>query len=169
MIALPSLKSLRRVVLLLCALAAPVMALDVRTPFGEVITTVGSGQSTVVNLVENPDGTIVLDAVQSGHLAHIGAFTATFSYLATIDYNTGTTLLTGDGVLMTGADDQLFVDVTILEVGPDYPRPYTGVLKITGGTGRFAHASGLLEVTGVDAESLTDSFALAGLIRTRTH
>jgi hypothetical protein len=127
------------------------------------IATLGSGQSTVVDLVENPDGTIALYAEQSGHLAHLGAFTGNFDYLAHIDYNTGTTFIGGDGVIHLAGGD-LTVSVQILEVGIDYPRPYTGILNVTGGTGRFANASGFFEITGVDEESLTDGFVLTGVI-----
>lgn len=127
------------------------------------VTTLGSGESTVVDLVENPDGTIALFAEQSGYLAHFGAFTGNFDYLAHIDYNTGTTFIGGDGVIHLAGGD-LTVSVQILEVGIDYPRPYTGILTVTGGTGRFASASGFFEITGIDEKSLTDGFALTGVL-----
>lgn len=141
-------------------------ALDLRAPLGEIIVTTGSGTSTVTSIIENPDGTLSLEAEQSGRLAHIGSFSAIFSYLAKIDYNTGTTLISGGGTLQNAQGDRLFVTVNIAEVGIDYPRPYTGVLTVTGGTGRFARATGLLEVTGIDEESLTDHFLLSGAIST---
>jgi hypothetical protein len=149
------------------AVSTTALAIDLRGPIGGLTVTQGSGTSTVIDLAENPDGTVALEAVQSGYLSHLGAFTASFSYKAHIDYNTGTTLITGDGTIMLTPKDKLFVAVTILEVGIDYPRPYTGILTITGGTGRYGKASGFFEVTGVDEESLTDSFVLAGVILTR--
>jgi hypothetical protein len=155
-----------RACVLLGVFSSTLLALDLRAPLGELIFTAGYGQSTVTAITENPDGTISLEAEQTGRLTHIGLFRATFSYLATIDYNTGTTLITGDGTITSAKGDQLNVDVTIVEVGVDYPRPYTGLLTVTGGTGRFAGASGALEITGLDEESLTDSFTLAGVIST---
>jgi hypothetical protein len=127
------------------------------------ILTHGSGESTLVGVTENPDGTLSLQAEQSGHLSRLGHFTGSFDYLASIDYNTGTTFLSGDGEIRLPAG-KLFVAVQIIQVGLDYPRPYTGVLRITGGTGRFAKAKGVFEITGVDEESFTDGFALVGLI-----
>jgi hypothetical protein len=145
------------------ALCTQMRALDLSLANIGAIVTQGSGQSTVVGLTENPDGTISLAAEQSGHMSHLGHFTGSFDYLATIDYNTGTTFIGGDGVIRLSAGD-LFVSVQIVEVGIDYPRPYTGFLRITKGTGRFSAARGFFEITGVDEESLTDGFVLTGLV-----
>lgn len=142
---------------------ASLSALDLGLANVNAIVTQGAGQSTVVDLVENPDGTISLAAEQSGYLTHLGKFTGSFDYVATIDYNTGNTFIGGEGVIRL-ATGNLFVSVQILEVGLDYPRPYTGFLRVTHGTGRFAGARGLFEITGVDEESLTDGFVLNGLI-----
>jgi hypothetical protein len=145
--------------------AAPTQALDLNISNWGAIVTIGSGTSTVVGLTENPDGTISLAAEQSGYLSRLGNFTGSFDYLATIDYNTGNTFIGGEGVIRLPAGN-LFVSVQIIEVGLDYPRPYTGLLKITKGTGRFAGAHGFFEIKGVDEESPTDGFRLAGLIIT---
>ena len=143
--------------------ASSASALTINIGGHGTVLTQGSGQSTVVELVENPDGTLNLSAEQSGTLAHLGKFTGSFEYIATIDYNTGTTFIGGEGEIRL-ASGKIFVEVQLVEVGIDYPRPYTGILRITGGTGSFAKAKGFFEITGVDAESLTDQFVLVGLV-----
>lgn len=150
-----------RALLFVSLLSTSAWALNL--PGLKTIATAGSGQSTVVDLTENPDGTIALFAEQTGHLAHLGAFTGNFDYLAHIDYNTGTTFIGGDGVIKLASGD-INVRIQIIEVGLDYPRPYTGILTVTGGTGRFAKTSGFFEITGIDEEALTDGFALTGLL-----
>ncbi len=152
-----------RAIVFVSMLSASAWGLDLSVLEWRTVTTAGSGQSTVVDLVENPDGTIALFAEQTGTLAHLGAFSGSFDYLAHIDYNTGTTFIGGNGVIRL-AGGEISVSVSILEVGIDYPRPYTGLLTITGGTGRFASASGFFEITGVDEEALTDGFALTGVL-----
>jgi hypothetical protein len=149
--------------LLVSSASVSLRAVDLNVQNLGAIVTHGSGESTVVEITENSDGTISLLAEQSGWLSHLGKFTGSFDYLASIDYNTGTTFITGDGVIQLAAGN-IFVAINIVEVGLDYPRPYTGVLRITGGTGRFAKAKGVFEITGVDEESFTDSFALVGVI-----
>ncbi|MGC4073615.1 MAG: hypothetical protein QM760_14090 [Nibricoccus sp.] len=149
------------------SVCAPAWALSLNGAGQKIVATSGAGQSTIVDLVENPDGTLSISAEQSGRLSHLGNFTGSFSYLATIDYNTGTTLLDGEGVIRL-PEGELFVDVLIVEVGLDYPRPYTGFLLVKKGTGRFANARGLFEITGVDEESLTDDFILSGFLLTKS-
>jgi hypothetical protein len=128
----------------------------------DVVVTHGSGSSTITDFTENPDGTDSIVADQEGTLSGFGPFTGTFSYLANIDPNTGTTLLTGQGLFKFANGDQLFVDLIIVEVGLDYPKPYAGVMNVTGGTGRFANAQGFLVINGSDGESFTDPFQLHG-------
>jgi hypothetical protein len=128
----------------------------------DVFLTHGSGSSTITSLVENPDGTLSIEADQAGTLSHVGKFTGVFSYLATVDPDTGTTYLNGHGYFQTVNGDQLQVNLMIVEYGLDYPKPYFGVLNVTGGTGRFAGAQGVLAINGIDEESLTDSFELNG-------
>ena len=152
-----------RTLLFISVFSSTAWGLDLSALGLRTVVTAGSGESSVVDLVENPDGTIALFAEQTGTLAHFGAFTGSFDYLAHIDYNTGTTYIGGDGVIRLASGD-LYVSVSILEVGIDYPRPYTGLLTVTGGTGRFARARGFFEITGVDEESLTDGFALVGVL-----
>lgn len=124
----------------------------------------GSGSSTITGLAENPDGTLTIDAVEEGSLKTFGAFTGSFHYIATIDPNTGTTFLDGQGVFNFSATDSLRLAVHIVETGADYPKPYFGVLSIVGGTGRFAKSTGALLISGTDVEDLTDGFQLDGVV-----
>lgn len=151
---------------IVCAFTSVASATNISTLLGSTVVTRGTGTSTVTQITENPEGTLTLLAEQEGSLIHLGKFTGDFTYLATIDYNTGTTLITGNGVFNFKKGDKLFLSANIVEVGVDYPRPYTGALTVTGGTGKYAGASGLLEITGLDEESLTDGFVLSGAIVT---
>ena len=150
----------------LCALAATAFSVDLVSSLGNVLLTHGTGTSTVTDITYNADDTITLKAEQKGTLLHLGKFNGDFTYLATIDYNTGLTLITGNGRFNFGQGDKLHLSASIVEVGLDYPRPFTGALTITGGTGRFTNASGVLEITGIDEESLTDGIVLSGTIST---
>jgi hypothetical protein len=130
-------------------------------------TTEGSATSTLTDFVENSDGTLSLQAEQEGTLSGFGAFTGMFHYVAHIDPAGETTLLLGCGVFVFDNDDELHLQVTILERGADYPKPFFGFLSITGGTGRFAGARGIIETSGTDGEDFTDPFHLSGVIMTR--
>ena len=155
-----------------CALTSFASAVNISTLLGKSVVTHGTGTSTVTQVTENPDGTLGLQAEQEGSLIHLGKFTGEFAYLATIDYNTGTTVITGNGIFDFKKGDKLFLSANIVEVGLDYPRPYNGALTVTGGTGKYADASGLLEISGVDEESPTDGLVLNGVIVTgqkKTH
>jgi hypothetical protein len=129
-----------------------------------VIPTQGSATTTITNLVFNDDGTISIDAVESGTLSKIGAFTAQFSYVAT-PAPTGLVLV-GTGTITTAKGDKLFVKARILEIGADYPFTVSGLLTITGGTGRYAGATGALYVSGIDDVSLTDTLQIQGAVIT---
>lgn len=129
-----------------------------------ITTTQGSATTTITSLVFNADTTISIEADQSGYLSNIGTFTAHFSYVAV---PTPTTIvLVGSGTLITANGDRLYLQASIVELGLDYPRTLDGSLLITGGTGRFAGATGTLLVSGVDEESLTDTIQIQGSIVT---
>ncbi len=128
-----------------------------------IVVTQGSAQSTLVDLQENPDGTLSILAEQTGKLSGLGAFTGHFAYVATIDFNTGTTFINGEGMLHLPGGD-LEVSIHLIQVGLDYPRPFTGLLIVTGGTGKFAKTSGLFSITGIDVEDLTDNVRLVGTL-----
>ena len=129
-----------------------------------ITLTQGSATTTITSLVFNADGTISIEAEQSGYLSNVGAFTAHFSYLAIP--TPATILLVGTGTMQIAGGDQLFLTASILELGLDYPRLLDGTLTITGGTGRYAGATGALVVSGIDEESLTDTVNITGSIVT---
>jgi hypothetical protein len=124
----------------------------------------GAGTTTVTSLVFNDDGTISIEADQAGHLSGFGVFNGHFAYTA-FPTPTGFVLL-GSGQITNHRGEQLFFAVTILEFGTDYPFVLNGLLAITGGTGRFAGATGALYISGLDEESLTDDITLQGAIIT---
>ena len=128
-----------------------------------IVITQGAAQSTLVDLQENPDGTLSILAEQTGKLSGLGAFTGHLAYVANIDFNTGTTFIEGSGALHLPGGD-LEVSVHLIQVGLDYPRPFTGLLLVAGGTGKFAKTSGLFSITGIDVEDLTDNVHLIGTL-----
>jgi hypothetical protein len=115
-----------------------------------ITTTTGSATTTITTAVFHSDVLISIEAVQSGYLSNIGAFTANFSYTA----------------LVTANGNRLYLQASILELGLDYPRTLNGALTIIGGTGRFAGATGTLLINGMDEESLTDTIQIQGAIIT---
>jgi hypothetical protein len=143
----------------LVVLASPrVFAAALITP------TEGSATTTITSLVFNADGTISIEADQSGYLTNVGAFTAHFSYLAVP--TPLTIALVGTGTLWTASGATIYLKASILEIGAAYPRTLNGALTIAGGTGRYAGATGVLYVSGVDEESLTDTIQIRGAIVT---
>ena len=167
---LPSPSPLPRLCSVFCALLALTLAVPheaAARQAGNPVVTSGGGTSTLTSLVENPDGTLTIEAYQEGFLRGLGRFDGFFSYVAHIDYDTGITQLIGSGMFVTPSGDELHLSVHLVQVGLDYPRPFTGMLTVQGGTGRFARASGLLTISGQDDESLTDRFELSGAISMR--
>lgn len=125
----------------------------------------GSAESTVIALQPTGSATIHLEAAQVGHLSHFGHFTGEFSYDA--ELYADEIVLQGTATLTNDKGEQLFLTADIIETGTAEPLDVTGTLTITGGTGRFAGASGSLAVTGVDDVSLVDTIYLAGTIVTQ--
>ena len=140
-------------------MAAPPLSLSVK-----LLSVKGSATNTITSLEFINDVTLRIEAQQVGHLSHFGDFTGDFSYLAVA--SPISILLVGNATLTNTDGDQLFLTASILELGAAYPMTVSGVLTITGGTGRFAGATGAINVSGKDEESLTDTFKLAGTIIT---
>ncbi len=124
----------------------------------------GNVTTTITNLVYNADGTLSITATQSGHLTTFGNFTGTFSYVAT-PFSDGY-VLRGTAVLINNAGDRLNIVATMVDVGTDYPLSLGGELHVTGGTGRYVGAGGLIAISGTDGASLTDTFRLDGVLTT---
>jgi len=129
-----------------------------------ITTTAGSATTTITTAVFHSDVLISIEAVQSGYLSNIGAFTAHFSYTAVA--TPATITIVGSGTLVTANGNRLYLQASILELGLDYPRTLNGALTITGGTGRFSGATGTLLIKGLDEESLTDTIQIQGAIIT---
>src|SRR5687768_5590968 len=107
----------------------------------------GTASNTVTSVKVDKRGRLRIEAVQVGHLSHFGFFTGEFSYEGVA---TPTSIfLEGNATLTNDAGEQLFISATILESGTGYPYEVTGTLIVTGGTGRFAGASGSIAVKGV--------------------
>jgi hypothetical protein len=130
----------------------------------KVLNVSGTASNTITSLEFINDVTLRIEAVQMGYLSHFGNFTGDFSYLAVASPVSIT--LVGNATLTNDVGEQLFLTATVLEVGTDYPYQVYGTLVVTGGTGRFAGATGSITVRGVDGEELTDTFSLAGTLIT---
>jgi hypothetical protein len=124
----------------------------------------GSAANTITSLEFINDVTLAIEAEQVGYMTNFGNFTGHFSYTAVA--TPATILLVGNATLVNDQNEQLFVTATVLEVGTDYPKSVAGTLTVTGGTGRFAGATGTIAVSGVDDEPLTDVFQLNGTVIT---
>lgn len=124
----------------------------------------GSGTTTITSLVFVTDTIISIEADQTGYLSGFGFFTGHFSYTAIA--TPATITLVGTGTITNTHGETLTLAATILEVGTDYPRTLDGTLTITAGTGRYAGATGVIYIHGIDEEDLTDSVTLRGTIIT---
>jgi hypothetical protein len=128
----------------------------------KVVAVSGVAITTLTSLVFNDDGTIAIEAVQVGHLSYFGEFTGQFTYVA---IPSATSILIRGTAILTNEDgDHLYLTALILEQGADYPYAVSGALTVTGGTGRFASATGLIAVTGNDTVSPTDTLNLDGTL-----
>jgi hypothetical protein len=124
----------------------------------------GSAVTTITSLVFLNDVTMAIEAEQVGHLTGFGNFTGHFSYIAVA--SPATIVLVGSATLTNDQGEQLHVTASILELGADYPRTVNGTLTVTGGTGRYAGATGVIGVSGIDEESPTDTFNFDGTLVT---
>jgi len=127
-----------------------------------VVSVKGSATNTITNLVFLTDTTISIQSVQVGHLTNFGNFTGNFSYLA--EASPVSIFLLGSATLINDQGDKLNVTATILELGTDYPYTVNGVLAVTGGTGKYAHATGTIRVSGIDNVQLSDTVTLDGIL-----
>lgn len=128
----------------------------------KIVTVAGSATNQVTNVVFHDNGTISLEAVQVGYLSHFGNFTGHFSYSAVP--SPGAILLLGSGTLINQDGERLTLTASVLELGADYPYTIIGTLTVTGGTGRFARATGELTISGTDTGSLTDTLDIQGAL-----
>ena len=94
----------------------------------------GSAEGAIVGVSPDPAG-VVLTVLAEGNATHLGRF----SREETILFNPDTGVLTGLIVFTAANGDQLFSTVV---GGFISPNTATGTYTFTGGTGRFANATG---------------------------
>ena len=154
-------------VLLAIAVIAPSTALAKRGGTDRPVKGEGSG-ATTANLATGAatsQGTL--------HLSHTGKTTATLNTTLT-PTGPNTVALTGTSTHVAANGDTIFATLTgtITGIGVGESADFTVVFTITGGTGRFADASGTLTgrgsqliVSQVGATlTLSDTFTLSGTI-----
>ena len=131
---------------LVLALAAPVSAAGHQRPF--VGRTAGEG-SLGPAIPDCPAGSMFhVEGADTGNVTHLGRVTETYHQCAAVNWATGEGWLTENGSLtMTAANgDLLFLSYDGQFVATPLPVPTTatgeGNWVITGGTGRFAGATG---------------------------
>jgi hypothetical protein len=119
------------VLLIASALAAPSLA-------GDTVPLKGQGSFTPTGQTVDPStGNVIIFANVAGTLSHLGQFTGTATeVLFAPDYVS----FTVDTILVAANGDQLFVTYDGMFV--DAQNDSVGTFEITGGTGRFAGASG---------------------------
>ena len=104
---------------------------------GDQVPFKGRGEGTVTNAVPDPGG-VVLTVLVNGNSTSLGRFSREETVL--FDPNTGS--LTGLVVFTAANGDELFATV---EGGFISASTATGTYTFTGGTGRFANATGSAE------------------------
>lgn len=128
----------------------------------KVVNVAGTATNTITSLVFNDVGTISIEAVQEGHLTHFGHFTGHFSYVAVP--SPVSIVLLGTAQLTNDDGETLSLTAVVAELGTDYPYTVAGTLTVTGGTGRFAGATGALTVSGPDSAELSDTLSFRGTL-----
>jgi hypothetical protein len=113
----------------LAALPAVVRA-DQQVPFK------GSAELTVTSVQVQPDGSVLVTFVGTGHGTHLGQFTENASVVINGDTFTASVTLTAAN------GDQVFKRAT----GTISPTAASGTFTVLGGTGRFANATGTGQV-----------------------
>jgi hypothetical protein len=107
-------------------------------------------------LTMSPDGSLTLS--WSGEASHLGRYTASATFVLDADGrgNTGTgTYVAADGALLYFSYHTRYQYV----LGTQWPNTFTGHAVITGGTGRFANASGFADYSGIGQADLTFTFS----------
>jgi len=124
---------------ILTLLLAAVMLASTALPTwaGDQVPFKGRGEGTVTNAVPDPGG-VVLTVLVQGNSTSLGRFSREETVL--FDPNTGS--LTGLVVFTAANGDELFATV---EGGFISASTATGTYTFTGGTGRFANATGSAE------------------------
>lgn len=109
------------------------------------------------NPLYDEEGNLVfMEATGSGHASHMGAIVAVGADYFSPPEN-GIEVIDGDGIFTAPNGDQIFVnfDGTVVDLATGTG---TGTYLITGGTGRFANASGTAEFVATSLD--LDGFML---------
>ena len=133
---------------LVALLALPALALPVQAAAADEPPLKGSESGTFRMLGPCETGGIVLEVTGSGHSTQLGSYTG--SYRECLDPATGA--VTAGTFTLTAADgDKVFGTYSGQASPTDYPTVvhYDDPGLITGGTGRFAGAGGVVTTSGL--------------------
>ena len=137
------------VALAILGLTLPALA-DESLPFR------GVADAAVIGVEPVPDG-LLLTVAATGQATHLGRFTREESVVLHAD---GT--LEGSLVFIAANGDQLYADVA---GGFISPTTAVGTYTFTGGTGRFANASGGADWVGVTSDGIHVALTFEGTIK----
>ena len=139
---------MKKVVALLVLLTSCLLGLNTQAQAfaGEMVPLKGSLAGKIVSLVfEGSTAHVVF--VGTGNATELGQYSATYPHQ--VDLTTG--IEEGDMVLVAANGDEIHAHV----VGPSWPTDQPGIIQadtvatITGGTGRFADATGAVRMQGL--------------------
>jgi hypothetical protein len=122
----------------------------------------GRATNTITSLEPVDETTLLINSDVVGKLTYFGKFTGVFHYVAVLSPTT--IELIGDATFTNTSGDKLFLAANILEHTETSPYAVEGTLTIIGGTGHYNNATGSIEVSGLDGESLTDTLSLDGVV-----
>jgi hypothetical protein len=91
-----------------------------------------------------------VEASLSGYGTVTGAYTGTLSYDVTVDLVTQIRSFTGQARITTASGDELFGEARGRNDEATPPFIYSGIFRITGGTGRFLNARATGRLFGYD-------------------
>jgi len=127
-------------ILLTAALAGPAVAADKLVPFSGSL----HAKETIIAFQGSPPVSFLVDGTGGGIATHLGLFTLTWQFTVIIAPGTGT----GPVHFVAANGDEIFTT----SAGTSEPTSTPGVFRImevqtiTGGTGRFANATGSFHV-----------------------
>jgi hypothetical protein len=146
----------RRKAILLTGLALAVTALNPTAALANAGGTDRPLRGTESGVTTGDIATGAASGTFAGHLSHLGEFTGHSDVTVTF---TGPSSFTasGTGTMVAANGDELFVDITWMGTFTATTIQTTVIRTITGGTGRFADASGTLTVEFSSVYSLSST------------
>jgi hypothetical protein len=136
-------------------LAAP--ALVSNTGDSATLPFLGSAAETVTNMQPVGRDLLQLTITGTGQATHLGQFNGT----ETVVLNLGSGTFAGTRVFTAANGDQLYADVNGAFTSPTTAE---GTLTFTGGTGRFASASGQTAFSAVTSDGINLTVTFTGAI-----